>query len=73
MKIFPKIEESVAGWPGGFFILFGGYIAGFIVFASRQKMDLVRNDYYDQEIRYQQQIDRVQRTAAGAGHGSHRL
>jgi hypothetical protein len=28
----------------------------------RQKMDLVRDDYYDQEIRFQQQIDRVQRT-----------
>ena len=46
-----------------FFIVFTGYIVGFIVFASRQKMDLVRDDYYDQEIRFQQQIDRVQRTA----------
>ncbi len=52
-------------WPIGlviFFILFGGYIVGFVVFASSQRMDLVREDYYDQEIRFQQQIDRVKRT-----------
>jgi len=53
-------------WPVGlviFFIIFISYIAGFITFASRQRMDLVRADYYDQEIRFQKQIDRVQRTA----------
>jgi len=63
MKLFPKIENP---WPAGlvvFFIVFIAYIAGFIIFACRQKMDLVREDYYDQEIRFQQQIDRVQRSA----------
>ncbi len=63
MKLFPKIQNP---WPAGlvlFFILFTAYIVGFVIFASRQKMDLVREDYYDQEIRFQQQIDRVQRTA----------
>lgn len=53
-------------WPVGliiFFIIFIGYIVGYVVFASMQRMDLVRADYYDQEIRFQQQIDRVQRTA----------
>ena len=62
MKLFPKIQNP---WPVGlvlFFIVFAGYIAGFVVFASAQKMDLVREDYYDQEIRFQQQIDRVQRS-----------
>ena len=52
-------------WPIGlglFFIVFTGYIVGFVVFACRQKMDLVREDYYDQEIRFQQQIDRVRRS-----------
>jgi len=52
-------------WPVGlviFFILFVSYIVGFVIFASRQKMDLVRADYYDQEIRFQQQIDRIQRS-----------
>ena len=63
MKLFPKIENP---WPVGlviFFILFTSYIVGFVIFASSQKMDLVRADYYDQEIRFQKQIDRSQRTA----------
>lgn len=63
MKLFPKIQNP---WPVGlvvFFIVFTSYIVGFVIFASRQKMDLVREDYYDQEIRFQKQIDRVQRSA----------
>lgn len=62
MKLFPKIENP---WPVGlvlFLILFGGYIVGFVIFSSTQRMDLVREDYYDQEIRFQKQIDRVRRT-----------
>jgi nitrogen fixation protein FixH len=72
MKWPPKTRNP---WPAGlvlFFILFTAYIAWFVVFACRQKMDLVREDYYDQEIRFQQQIDRVRRTApvlAGADIG----
>ncbi|MGD0814094.1 MAG: FixH family protein [Verrucomicrobiota bacterium] len=63
MKLFPKIKNP---WPVGlvlFFIVFASYIVGFVIFACRQKMDLVREDYYDQEIRFQKQIDRVQRSA----------
>jgi nitrogen fixation protein FixH len=63
MKLFPKIQNP---WPVGlivFFIVFTTYIIGFVIFASRQKMDLVREDYYDQEIRFQKQIDRAQRSA----------
>ncbi|MGP8201532.1 MAG: FixH family protein [Limisphaerales bacterium] len=63
MKLFSKIKNP---WPVGlvvFFIVFASYIVGFVIFASRQKMDLVRADYYDQEIRFQKQIDRVQRSA----------
>ncbi len=63
MKLISKIQNP---WPVGlvlFFIVFTAYIVGFVIFASRQKMDLVRADYYDQEIRFQQQIDRVKRTA----------
>jgi hypothetical protein len=63
MKLFSKNQNP---WPVGlvvFFILFASYIIGFVIFACRQKMDLVRQDYYDQEIRFQQQIDRVQRSA----------
>jgi len=63
MKLLSKIQNP---WPVGlviFFIVFVTYIVGFVVYASRQKMDLVREDYYDQEIRFQKQIDRVQRSA----------
>ena len=63
MKLFPHIKNP---WPVGlvlFFIVFASYIVGFVIFACRQKMDLVRADYYDQEIRFQKQIDRVQRSA----------
>ena len=63
MNIFPKTRNP---WPIGlilFFIVFTGYIVCFVIFACRQNMDLVRADYYDQEIRFQQQIDRVRRSA----------
>jgi len=63
MRLFPKIQNP---WPVGlviFFIVFASYIVGFVIFCCRERMDLVREDYYDQEIRFQQQIDRVQRTA----------
>ncbi|MBI2949879.1 MAG: FixH family protein [Verrucomicrobia bacterium] len=46
----------------GFFAVFITFMAGFITFAARQRMDLVRADYYEDEILYQRQIDRVKRT-----------
>ncbi|MGO8698466.1 MAG: FixH family protein [Limisphaerales bacterium] len=64
----PSTPPAPAGqnpWPIAivcYFIIFIAFIAWFITFAMRQKMDLVRDDYYDQEIRFQQQIDRAQRT-----------
>src|SRR6476659_5934638 len=53
-------------WPiaiTGFFIVFFSGLVSFIVFASTQHVDLVRADYYEQEIRYQQQFERLNRTA----------
>jgi hypothetical protein len=47
--------------------LFFLFSIGLVVFASRQKMDLVRGDYYDEEIRYQEQLDRMNRTLPFAG------
>ncbi len=47
-----------------FFAVFIAFIVTYIVFATRQPEDLVRTDYYDDEIRYQDQIDRVDRTRA---------
>src|SRR5262245_24832520 len=45
-----------------FFALFIMFIVAFIVFAMRQEVDLVRHDYYDQEVRFQQQLDRLTRS-----------
>lgn len=54
-------------WPLGiaaFLFVFVSCIAAFITFAVRQQMDLVRPDYYEEEIRYQVQFDRLERTRA---------
>jgi len=52
-------------WPHaiiGYFVLFIAGMVSFIAWAVRQNMDLVRPDYYEHEIRYQQHIDEVERT-----------
>lgn len=52
-------------WPVGiaaFLFVFVSCIAAYITFAVRQQMDLVRPDYYEEEIRYQVQFDRLERT-----------
>ena len=46
----------------GYFIVAICGIAIFITWAVRHKMDLVSQDYYRDEILYQQQIDRINRT-----------
>jgi hypothetical protein len=57
-------------WPValiGFFVLFVVYIAGFIIFSVFHREELVAADYYNQEIRYQEQINRLQQTGALQG------
>ncbi len=52
-------------WPYaiiGWFAIFGTAMAAWVVVAVRNDMDLVSADYYDREIRHQQQIDRQVRT-----------
>ena len=44
------------------FILFAGFIGSLVFLMSRQQVDLVREDYYQTELAFQQQIDRVART-----------
>lgn len=41
------------------FIFFAGFIGTMVFRMSRQRIDLVRDDYYQDEITYQQHIDRV--------------
>lgn len=57
--------HSTNPWPiaiVAYFTLFALAITLFVPWAVRQKMDLVRSDYYEQEILFQQQIDKMGRT-----------
>jgi nitrogen fixation protein FixH len=59
----PALRRSP--WPYaiiGFFVVFVTFVAVFITWAVRQEMDLVGSDYYEREIRHQDQIDRLKRT-----------
>ena len=52
-------------WPisivGFFAVAIAGAVA-FVVFCNLHPTDLVAADYYEQEVRYQQEMERVQRT-----------
>lgn len=55
------------GWGKGlvlFFVLFFVWIFSFILFALRQKIDLVSDDYYQRGARYSDQIQIDRRSAA---------
>lgn len=61
----PATPSDRSPWPYaiiGWFVLFGSAMAAWVVVAVRTDMDLVRPDYYEQEILHQQQIDRQTRT-----------
>jgi hypothetical protein len=52
-------------WPTGltiFYILFMLLTVAVVIFSSFHRIDLVAEDYYQQEMSYQRQIDRIQRT-----------
>jgi len=52
------------GWGKGIafvYVFFAVAILSMVIYASFQRVDLVARDYYDREIRYQQQIDRMAR------------
>jgi nitrogen fixation protein FixH len=54
-------------WPygvAGFLVVFFSCVVSFGVFAVRQRVDLVRTDYYEEELRYGKQYDRLSRTKA---------
>jgi len=56
-------------WPLGIivtFVLFFTGTVGLIVMAFSQKVDLVSADYYEQELKFQGRIDRVERTRNAA-------
>ncbi len=41
------------------FIVFAGFIGTMVYWMSREKIDLVRDDYYQNEIAYQQHMEQV--------------
>ncbi len=55
-------------WPYAlvaFFAVFVSCVVAFGVWAVRQKVELVGSDYYEQEVRFQRQIDSEARAQAG--------
>ena len=61
--VLPK--PSFNPWPYAliaFFITLVSIIGGFVTWSLRQDMELVGADYYDQEMRFQQRINSVNRT-----------
>ena len=56
--------KKYRSWPAGIsiiYILFVGILLALVIFSSYHSVDLVAKDYYEQEIKYQQQIDRINR------------
>ncbi len=54
-------------WPYaivGVFVVFTLGTVGLVVMASSNRMELVSSDYYEQELRYQRQMETVSRTQA---------
>lgn len=52
-------------WPVSIVVFFGVAIlgcAGFVAFCNLHPSELVAEDYYEQEMRYQKQMERVERT-----------
>jgi hypothetical protein len=52
-------------WPAsivGFFVLAIIFLVSFVAWAMRQRDDLVSTDYYEREVRYQQQLDSMNRS-----------
>ena len=60
-------------WPLGIILTLAVFITGtvgLVVMACSQRVDLVSPDYYERELKYQGQIDRVERTHRAASQGS---
>jgi hypothetical protein len=54
-------------WPWAIVAFFTVAVCGvvaFVIFCNRHGTDLVARDYYEQELRHQQQMDRARRAAA---------
>lgn len=59
------VKKSMWGW--GMFALYGGFvlfILGIVFLCTLQDIHLVTPEYYEKELAYQGQIDRINRTSA---------
>lgn len=62
-------QNRINPWPIciiGFFVVAIIGCGTFIVFCSRHPADLVASDYYEQEVRYQGQINRIKHAGQGS-------
>ena len=62
-------DRKKSSWPFAIALVYGLFAAGMIgvvIFAVRHPSDLVSRDYYQKEIRYQQQIDSEKRAQKDA-------
>jgi hypothetical protein len=60
-------RTSFNPWPVSIIAFFAVAICGavaFVIFCSRNRVDLVTADYYEQEVRYQDQLDRANRATS---------
>ena len=55
------------------FILFAGFIAGLVIVCIREDISLVSRTYYQEELKYQDQIDRLNNAARLASKPSIRV
>lgn len=67
------MKSSRNFWPAGIIVTFALFFAGtvgLVVMACSQKVDLVSADYYEQELKFQGRIDRVEQTQRTASHAA---
>lgn len=63
-------SKKERAWPWGIAGIYGAFVlalVAYLVFSSFQRVDLVSEDYYHDELEYQDQIERIRRTAAIPG------
>lgn len=59
-----KQIRTNSGWGLGVWLLYGGFVlfmSGVVLFASFQQFDLVRDNYYQKDMKYQEHIEKIRR------------
>jgi len=60
-------KKKKSPWPLGITIVYGSFVLfllAWLLYATSRKVDLVTPDYYAQQIKYQEYIDKMERTKA---------